>query len=781
MDVLREKHPAPAPGPPLPALLQGPILPTHPVVFEVIDSKFIRSIALQLSGAAGNSGLDSGAWKRMCCSFGSASSQLCAAVACLTRRLATCELNPEHLQPLLSGRLIPLDKSPGVHPIGIGEVLRRLVAKAILQVTKQDIKAAAGSLQVCAGQEAGIEAAVHAIQDTFAADRCEGVLLVDATNAFNSVNRAAMMHNIRILCPAMATITTNFYQAPVPLHVAGEVIQSSEGTTQGDPLAMPLYALAIIPLIDSLAQCSPPSTPSSGPDLRQLWYADDAGAAGLVQRLRLWWDSLVDLGPLFGYYPNPTKTWLVVKEEHAAEARHEFAGTGVQITTEGRPYLGTPIGSPASCEAFSREQVQRWCEEVHRLADLATSEPQAAYAALTFGLQHRWTYSMRTPASLQGVLAPLDDALRGVFLPALLGHNVDSNDFLQLLSLPVRCGGLGIIIPSRKAPTCFALSWEVTTSLRTSILQQFSLYDPDLAAAHLAKRDARKLQDEQVKAFLRDTAPAVLPCRLVEANCLKGAGAWLSCLLLPAHGYDLDWRSFRDGLAIRYNLLPVDCPSHCACGAAFGLDHAMICCLGGLLITRHNHVRDLVASLLRHVNSDVATEPPPLLPLLGQDATRLSSESPAANTSPDARLDVKARGFWTVQSDAFFDVRVFYPNALTYRSRPLAATFNWHEQQKRREYGDRVRNVERAVFTPLVMTSSGGMAPEAAKFLQFLAKKLAEKLGEPYSLLLRKIRTDLAFSLLRDSVLMIRSSRRAFRHPLYNAVDLVVADTRMSS
>ena len=58
---------------------------------------------------------------------------------------------------------------------------------------------AVGNLQLCAGQEAGAEAVVHAAKE------CETVLLIDASNAFNTLNRQAMMHNISVLCPTLAT------------------------------------------------------------------------------------------------------------------------------------------------------------------------------------------------------------------------------------------------------------------------------------------------------------------------------------------------------------------------------------------------------------------------------------------------------------------------------------------------------------------------------------------------------------------------------------------------
>ena len=97
-------------------------------------------------------------------------------------------------------------------------------------------------------------------------------------------------------------------------YINGDILYSNEGTTQRDPLAMPFYALAIIPLIQRL------------PDMvKQAWYVDDASACGAFHGLRIWWDQLSQLGPLYGYYPNAKKTWLVVKPKHLEQARKVFS------------------------------------------------------------------------------------------------------------------------------------------------------------------------------------------------------------------------------------------------------------------------------------------------------------------------------------------------------------------------------------------------------------------------------------------------------------------------
>ena len=70
----------------------------------------------------------------------------------------------------------------------------------------QDIQSAAGPLQSCAGHEAGCEATVHAMKEIQELDETEAILLVDAENAFNTINRQAALHNIKVLCPGISTV-----------------------------------------------------------------------------------------------------------------------------------------------------------------------------------------------------------------------------------------------------------------------------------------------------------------------------------------------------------------------------------------------------------------------------------------------------------------------------------------------------------------------------------------------------------------------------------------------
>lgn len=113
------------------------------------------------------------------------------------------------------------------------------------------------------------------LSKSFQSAETEAVLLVDASNAFNSLHRCTTLLNIRHLCPSISTILINTYREDSELFIDGDTILSQEGTTQGDPLAMPMYAVATMPLIGRIQGSA-----------KQVWYADDASATGKITDLQ---------------------------------------------------------------------------------------------------------------------------------------------------------------------------------------------------------------------------------------------------------------------------------------------------------------------------------------------------------------------------------------------------------------------------------------------------------------------------------------------------------------
>ena len=127
--ALKVKHPKAQPANPE-AMLHGELPAVNPILFECITGVIVRRSALATQGSAGPSMADSYIWRRMLVSFKAASAELCCAVAGVARRLATEHVDPLGLTALLNNRLIPLDKNPGMRPIGIGETLRRIIGKS---------------------------------------------------------------------------------------------------------------------------------------------------------------------------------------------------------------------------------------------------------------------------------------------------------------------------------------------------------------------------------------------------------------------------------------------------------------------------------------------------------------------------------------------------------------------------------------------------------------------------------------------------------------------------
>ena len=66
---------------------------------------------------------------------------------------------------------------------------------------------------------------------------------------------------------------------------------------------MAIYALATIPLLNSLKSTQPVEDP-----VKHVEYADDAVGAGKICNLRLWWDAICENGPRFGYHINAKKS-----------------------------------------------------------------------------------------------------------------------------------------------------------------------------------------------------------------------------------------------------------------------------------------------------------------------------------------------------------------------------------------------------------------------------------------------------------------------------------------
>ena len=335
---------------------------------------------------------------------------------------------------------------------------------------------------------------------------------------------------------------------------------------------------------------------------------------------------------------------------------------------------------------------------------------------------------------------------------------------------------LGLRDPSTTSSDCFRSSERITAPLVALITSQDENEKVDIDSVRTVKNDVkrenRRRQDSQSETINAQLTPELKRC--VDLSQEKGSSSWLSVLPLEEHGFYLHKGEFRDALGLRYGWKLNNTPQTCNCGAQFTVNHAMICHMGGFPTIRHNEIRDITASHLTEVRNNVAIEPA-LQPLSGENMAGRS-----ANTDDGARVDIRARGFWNASQDAFFDVRVFYPNASSNRSTNPLSVYRKHEQAKKREYGQRVRDVERGVFTPLVLSSTGGMGKEATTFFKRLADMIAKKRKQHYSIVIGWLRCRISFASLRSAIMCIRGSRSSYHQPIHDShITLATSEARI--
>jgi hypothetical protein len=774
------KHPKPEPMSPQ-VLIAGEMPPSlHPVFFSPINGDLIKKNALRTSGGAGVSQQEDALWHKMVSGHKEASASLTNALASVARRLVTEYVDPQGLEALLANRGIAIDKCPGLRPVGVGEMARRIIGKAVMAVTGEKVRESVGALQLCAGHPVGVESAIHAMRGFLDDESSDGILLIDADNAFNRVNRAVALWNVQFTCPALKHALINFYRAPTRIFMNGDgcfELLSQEGTTQGCPLAMAMYAIALVPLVKQLL-----------PLCKQVWFADDATGCDKFLTMRKWFDTLVEFGPLYGYYPKPSKCILLAKPDRLNLALEVFKGSGIDVQTEGAKdsgveiittgtrHLGAAVGTEAFKQSYVTKKVDSWVKCVQALAVIASSEPHAAFAAYTHCLQSQWTFLCRSMPANPQLFQPLEDSIRTVFIPALLRREINDLE-RDLFSLPARMGGMGICKPTEQCISSHNNSNYVCAPLVRLVQRQELEFDPSELYVEVKKLrgDVDDENDSRSKARLGlvlENAPPELKLALKAAT-EKGASSWVTAAPSYDHGTVLHKGEFTDAVYIRYGWEMLNLPSTCACGTAFNIQHALDCKLGGLRTIQHNEVRDVVAQCMREAGHSLVEVEPQLQELSGE-----VFEYKSANVEADARSDVKCCGFWTAKRQAFFDVKVVSPFARSYANLKPAQLFKMAEKAKIREYRARILEVEHGDFTPLVFTCTGGMAPQCHLVMKRLAEQLSKKQNIQQSVVSGWLRCRLSFALLRTTLLCVRATRRK-RFIIDNNIELAVSESRI--
>ena len=708
-------------------------------------------------------------------------------------------------------RLAALDKEPGVCPVGMGETHRRLMAKCVVAAIGDSATISCGNVNLCAGLSAGIEGALHAmveapeflrrrseeegaettdVADTAPQDDDPGEgqdllpgtqspeqgdamattqemetpddpvisIMLDARNGFNELGRKAMFWTVRHRWAAGARFAFDCYrhQCKLTLRQRGKpchIILSREGVTQGDPLSMILYGIGLLPLAEKLRGTIPQAV--------QPWYADDSAMTGPASKVRQAVMLLQQWGPRMGHCPEPAKSIVVCPIQDQDRVRAIMADLPVKYR-EGHRCVGGFLGCHTQRSEWLDPQILKWRRAVQQLARIARRYPQTAHAGLTMSLQSEWQCLQRVTSGVRDAHAPIEAAIVEEFLPALFDLPKEEVEHLRpLLSLSVRCAGLGIRSPTETAEGCYATSKACTRKLVDSLLEGTDLdvlgY---LREAGLERRAAVKERQEQENDALQALLLTYSPAQQRRLQRVAKAASWLSTAPNRLNGAELSAEEFRDSLRIRYGFEPPNLPSRCdGCNSKFSVEHALSCKKGGLVLLRHNEVAGEWHQLCAAAFSPSAVSDEPFI-CSGQHNGQEAAAAPANPEvlPPEARGDVAVRGFWKRGTAAIFDMRVVDTDAATHRSQDPAKVLAGHEKRKKNRYLEPCL-ARRRQFTPLVFSVDGLPGEEAKAAMQRVASRLAAKWKRPHSQLCGYVRSRVAHSLVRATSLCLRGAR----------------------
>ena len=483
----------------------------------------------------------------------------------------------------------------------------------------------------------------------------------------------------------------------------------------------------------------------------QSWYADDSAAIAKLKKFEIWLKNLIEEGPAFGYFQEPSKSFLVVDKQYADEADHIFDKYSNTIV-EGKRFLRRFIRDGNEKDIYLKKKELEWVNKFEKLSFVAKTEPQCDLSGLTKSIQAEWNFCHRVLCGSSQLFQPLENLLMEKFLPAILEIMSILSMERRLFCLPARKGGLGVSNPTSFADDSYNTSREAVTVLYDAIVDQhgFSHEDHRKQMSRSRKKHHRKMEEkhEEMLGALLNELPAD-QVRTVKRINEGSLSTWLTALPMAAENFDLSEMEFRDAWSVRYNKNLIASPTFCdGCQSSFTLRHALACKKGGLLTLRHNEIRDAVGDLASLVWKDVQREP-------------VIREYNPQDGTPALIADLFCRGVYVRQGGASFDIRVSDTDAISYQNRSPMSVLHSAEVEKTTKYSDACQERHMS-FTPIVSVD-GMLAPAFASFLRRIGEALSTKWEKPYNKTMNRVKCRLSFAVLRASSVCFRGTRTKWR------------------
>ena len=374
-------------------------------------------------------------------------------------------------------RLLAMEKpeNGGIRPIAIGEVLTRLIGRAIVVQIRDALQDILLPFQYGFAVPGGAEAVVHGIRAALAARPDWVILKVDVANAFNSINRSAFFNallengeELQAIIPFVRSLygknTDLWYKMDGPQVCR---VASATGTRQGDPLGGPLFALGHLGALKTTRSLHPSvHMPSIADDTYILGSEEDVGRAFLTFKNELRRRSLTVKQEKCTLLIPPTVR--VVGEDQPAVSSASSNFDGVDVTQAGLKVLGCPLGEESYAESFVAGYMDKKEKGLDLLPKL--NDSQIAHQLLLKCFNARPIYLIRcTPMTTQTLVehcqkftSDVVDCMGNVlgFLPGTM----EQQSRIQM-ELPISKGGLGLTSLADMAPFAYLSSWASSAHL----------------------------------------------------------------------------------------------------------------------------------------------------------------------------------------------------------------------------------------------------------------------------------------------------------------------------
>ena len=670
---------------------------------------------------------------------------------------------PEHGAILAGARLIPIGKTGGgVRPIAVGEFIRRLAGKLLVQRYQMDAAKSLPPVQYGVGVKGGAEAIIHharAWLETAPPDH--GLLQLDFSNAYNSIHREHLLQAVATHCPIFLHYAKSCYANPVTLFAAGYTIASEEGQHQGCPCG-PLFFSASILCLSRAAD--------SIQNGWSKWYLDDGHLAGSIADLDTLLAQLEPAAANLGLKLNRKKCALLKASSHD---NPDWLKDIPRIQPDQcMRILGSPVGPVEACKAWVKSNtIDPLALALGRLAELAN--PQAASLILRqclSGCKVNWILRTTDPETALWTAHQVSPLLRQAWA-TLLGSDPGDAQW-ELACLPIRLGGAGLNDPIMSWDAACLASWAgslsmpgvkpqsvsqaLVSAMQHVVTRAPSLGSPLLRAAEMgivavrqhalfAKWKEQSFWSDEIqelKAKVWDSTVTERLRSLRRLQCAPDGGLWLTAL--PAASPDrISAPEFQALLQVRTGArLWADGTPCKGCGTlmdGWG-DHAQSCASCGMY-KRHNRQRNNLWSLGEKAGWD----------------PELEKTIPGSTDRPDVV-------FKTLNSRPLaIDVTIVHPlrpssQPAARGESPVSATVA--EKAKNAHYVPLCNRANPSWgFRPFAMETTGGMGPGATLTTKQLIRYCSMRSGEAVSAVAARIRESLHVTLAKGRAEMLVAAR----------------------